>query len=327
MTSTWRFDLVEAPAPGAVARGHVRWGDPVFAGWDWPYVAVNGAEPGPTVVITAGFHGSEYPSIDAVVRLGAGLDAATVRGQVLCLPLMNPPAFWERTPYVTPVDGLNLNRVFPGKPKGSFSERLGYLLFERAIRKADAYIDLHGGDLPEGLIPFSIYFETVDAAVNARSRAMAEAFGAPHLLVQRASETPITGQAFTAASELGIPSILAEDGEAGLHQQDASDRLLLGLENVLRHLKVLPGGAPTVPAPRPFARWAYMHAPVGGFFKSEAKVGDEVAAGQRLGILTDFFGTTLAEITAPAKGRLLYLIVNPSIPKGGLVGGIGVDPL
>ncbi len=96
----WRFDLVEAPAPGTVRRGHVAWGDAGLAGWDWPYVAVNGARPGPAVVVTAGYHGSEYPSIDAVVRLGATLDPATVSGQILCLPLMNPQGFWERTAYV-----------------------------------------------------------------------------------------------------------------------------------------------------------------------------------------------------------------------------------
>lgn len=322
----WRFDLVEAPALGTVRRGHVAWGDPVLTGWEWPYVAVNGARPGPAVVVTAGYHGSEYPSIDAVVRLGATLDPAMVSGQVLCLPLMNPAAFWERAAYVTPVDGLNLNRVFPGKPNGRFSERVAYHLFERAIRKADAYLDLHGGDLPEGLLPFSIWFETGNAEIDARSRAMAEAFGSPNLVVQREAEMPVVGQAYTVASKLGIPSIIAEDGEAGLFEEDASDRMLWGLQNVLRRLAVLPGDALPVTPPRHFARSAYVHAPESGFFKPEAALGDEIVAGQRIGIMTDFFGETIAEIAAPATGRLLYLIVNPAIAKGGLVGGVGVDP-
>jgi predicted deacylase len=324
--TTWRFDLVEAPAQGTARRGHIAWPDPMLTGWEWPYVAVNGAAPGPAVVVTAGFHGSEYPSIDAVARLGATLDPAAVKGQVLCLPLMNPSAFWERAAYVTPVDGLNLNRVFPGKPQGRFSERLAFHLFERAIGKADAYVDLHGGDLPESLLPFSVYFETGDAALDARSRALAEAFGSPHLMVQREAEMPVFGQAYTVASKRGIPSIIAEDGDAGLYQAAASDRLLWGLENVLRSLDMLPGGTRPVPKPRQFTRTAYVTAPVAGFFKPDVTLGDEIAPGQRLGRLADFFGETLAEITAPAKGRLLYMIVNPAIAKGGLVGGIGVDP-
>jgi uncharacterized protein len=324
--TTWRFDLGEAPASGSAARGNVAWGDRLLAGWDWPYVAVHGARPGPAVVITAGFHGSEYPSIDAVARLGATLDPAAVSGQVLCLPLMNPAAFWERMAYLTPLDGLNLNRVFPGKPKGSFSERVAYHLFERGIGRADAYIDLHGGDLPESLLPFSVHFVSGEREVDAQGRAMAEAFGSPHVIAQSDAEKPVVGQAFTVAAKRGIPSIIAEDGEAGMYQRDASDRMLWGLENVLRHLEVLPGGARPTPPARHFAKSVQLFAPVAGFFKTAVTLGDEVTEGQTLGRLTDFFGATLGEVTAPVAGRLLYLIVNPAIAKGGILGAIGVDP-
>jgi predicted deacylase len=321
----WRFDLVEAPVPGRVARGNIAWGDRLLEGWDFPYVALRGARPGPAVVITAGYHGSEYPSIDAVVRLGATLDPATVSGQVLCLPLMNPSAFWERMAYLTPVDGLNLNRVFPGKPQGSFSERVAHHLFARAIGRADAYIDLHGGDLPEGLLPFSAWFESGERDVDSRGRAMAEAFSSPHVVAQSDARTLVVGQAFTVAAKRGIPSIIAEDGEAGMNQKEASDRLLFGLENVLRHLAVLPGGARPVPPARHFAKIAAFFAPQAGFFTASARLGDAVSEGQSLGRLTDFFGATLAEVTAPASGKLLYLIVNPAIAKGGILGGVGVE--
>lgn len=66
----WKFELVAAPEPGARTQGHVDWGDPVVSGWDWPYVAVRGLEPGPAVLVTAGIHGSEYPAIDAAAALG-----------------------------------------------------------------------------------------------------------------------------------------------------------------------------------------------------------------------------------------------------------------
>ena len=198
--SAWRFDLVAAPAAGTKVLGQVDWGDPVLAGWEWPYVAVHGASPGPAVLVTGGIHGSEYSSIDAVVQLGAGLDPRTVKGQVLCLPVMNPAAFWERTAYVSPIDNLNLNRVFPGKPKGSFSERLAHHLTEKAIRRADAFIDMHGGDVPEALVPFNLYYETGDQAVDGKSQAMAEAFGAPAVVVQRSADAPVSGLAYATAA-------------------------------------------------------------------------------------------------------------------------------
>jgi hypothetical protein len=109
------------------------------------YIAGNGALPGSPVLVTAAIHVAQYPSIAAAIRLGAALDPQQMRGQILCLPVMNPSAFWERAPYVSPVDNLNLNRVFPGKAKGSFSERVAYHLTQRAIRHADAYITCTSG--------------------------------------------------------------------------------------------------------------------------------------------------------------------------------------
>ena len=325
MTSAWKFDLVPAPPAGGKAQGHVAWEDPVLAGWDWPYIAVNGALPGPAVLVTAGIHGSEYPSIDAAIRLGASLDPQRVSGQVLCLPVMNPSAFWERAPYVSPVDNLNLNRVFPGKAKGSFSERVAHHLTQRAIRHADAYIDMHGGDLPEALVPFAIYHLTGDAAVDAKSAAMAEAFGSPSLLVEGGRHSPVSGLAYATASGLGIPAILVEDGGAGQYDSDIAQGLLAGVENVLRSLEVLPDGPRNMPPPRRFSKFTWIRTQRPGFFRHEVKVGEEVAAGQRLGRLVDFFGAEIEEVTSTEGGRILFLVVSPAMAKNGLICGIGVE--
>lgn len=322
----WRFELVPAPAPGQRVQGWVEWGDPLLRGWDWPYVAAHGARPGPAVLVTAGIHGSEYPSIDAAARLAASLDPADMAGQVLVLPLMNPPAFWERTAYVSPVDNLNLNRVFPGKPRGSFSERLAHLLVERALRHADAYLDLHGGDIPEVLVGFTMYEETGEPALDARSRAMADAFGSPALLVQpRAATAPVSGLAYATAARLGIPAIIAEDGGAGVYDEAASGRMLDGANNVLRALGVLPGGVRNTPPPRRFGRFVWVRAREAGFFKPRRKVGDELAAGAVLGTISDFFGRTIEEITTDTAGQVLFLVVSAAIGKGGLICGIGAE--
>ena len=323
--SEWRFDLVAAPKPGTKALGNVDWGDPVLTGWEWPYVAVHGAAPGPAVLVTGGIHGSEYSSIDAVVRLGAALDPKTLKGQVLCLPVMSPAAFWERTAYVSPVDNLNLNRVFPGKAKGSFSERLAYHLTEKAIRHADAFIDMHGGDVPEALVPFNIYYETGDARVDAKSQAMVEAFGAPAVIVQRSAGAPVSGLAYATAATLGVAAMIAEDGGAGVYDAEATDRMLHGLENVLRSLDVLPGGARNLPPPRRFAKFTWVRTQAAGFFRHAAKVGDELVAGQPLGRLVDFYGRTIEEVTAPEKGQVLFMVVSPAMAKQGLICGIGID--
>jgi len=321
----WKFALVPAPAAGTKATGSVDWGDPVLTGWDWPYVAVNGASAGPAVLVTGGIHGSEYASIDAVVRLGASLNPRTVKGQILCLPVMNPSAFWERTAYVSPVDNLNLNRVFPGKAQGSFSERVAYHLVEKAIRRADAYIDMHGGDVPEALVPFNICHETGNAAVDAKSRAMAEIFGAPALIVQRSHGAPVSGLAYATGAGLGVPAFIAEDGGAGQYDPAIAERMQGGLENVLRSLEVIEGPVRNVPPPRRFSRFAWVRSREAGFFRPVTKVGDEVATGQKLGSLVDFYGRVLEDVTAPDKGQILFMVVSPAMGKNGLICGVGVE--
>ena len=323
--SDWKFELVPAPARDTKATGKVDWDDPVLTGWDWPYVAVNGASPGPAVLVTGGIHGSEYASIDAVVRLGASLDPHSVKGQVLCLPIMNPSAFWERTAYVSPVDNLNLNRVFPGKPKGSFTERLAHHFVQRAIRHADAYIDMHGGDVPEALVPFNIYYETGDSEVDAKSQSMAEAFGAPALIVQRNEGAPVSGLAYATAAMLGVAAIIAEDGGAGQYSSDVAVRMLRGVENVLRSLGALEGPVRNVPPPRRFDRFVWVRSREAGFFRSQVEVGEEVAAGQKLGTLVDFHGQTLEEVAAPDRGQILFMVISPAIGRSGLICGVGVE--
>jgi uncharacterized protein len=323
--SEWKFDLVPAPESGTKAQGKVDWHDPVLAGWEWPYVAVNGARPGAAVLVTGGIHGSEYASIDAVVRLGAALDPRSVKGQVLCMPVMNPSAFWERAAYVSPVDNLNLNRVFPGKPKGSFSERLAHHFVEKAMRRADAYIDMHGGDIPEALVPFNLYYETGDAKVDAASRSMAEVFGAPALIAQRSDDAPVSGLAYATAAMLGVPAMIAEDGGAGQYDSAIAERMLRGVENVLRSLDVIEGPVRNLPPPRRFAKFAWVRSRQAGFFRPEVKVGDEVASGQKLGRLIDFYGRAIEEVMTTDEGQILFMVVSPAIGANGLICGIGVE--
>lgn len=321
----WRFPLVPAPSPGTKLTGLVDWRDPLLAGWDFPYVAINGAHPGPAALVIAGIHGSEYVSIDAAVRLGATLDPAALHGQVLCLPLLNPAAFWERTPYVSPIDNLNPNRTFPGKPHGTFTERVAHHLTERAIRHTDALIDLHGGDIPEALVAFTIYEETGDAALDGKSRAMAEAFGMPAMLAQPRGNSPISGTTYATAARLGIPAIIAEDGGAGVYDQAAANRMFLGVENALRALGVLPGGARTLEKPHRYGRFVWVRSVNAGFFKTAVQVGDHVAAGATLGTINDFFGRTVETVTAYAAGRLLFLVISAAVKASGLICGIGAD--
>src|SRR5215469_1426250 len=204
-----------------------------------PIWLINGVGEGPTLVVTAGVHAAEYASIAAALELGRSLDAGRLSGRVIVVPIVDVPAFSARSIYVCPLDGKNPNRVFPGNPQGSASEQIADWLFRNVMSQANYYVDLHGGDLIEALVPFTIFYRSGDMRVDEASLAMAKVFGIPFLVC---SETP--GSTFCAASRAGIPSILAESGGQGIWRPEDVGCLMNGVNRLMRHLKMIPGAAP-----------------------------------------------------------------------------------
>ncbi|MGD0704959.1 MAG: succinylglutamate desuccinylase/aspartoacylase family protein, partial [Trebonia sp.] len=206
-----------------------------------PYANVVGeAGDGPHLTVIAGVHGTEYTSIAAARELLAELRPAELSGTVTVAPLINLPAFWARSPFVVPLDGKNLNRSFPGDPRGSAAERIAAAVTGRLIEGSDYLIDLHAGDLPEALEPFVFY----DASpVEQRARDLALSYGLGHMVRQSSDGRTVAGSTSAAAADLGIPSFTAEAGECGVLARGAVDRHLRGLRNVLRRLRLLPGEA------------------------------------------------------------------------------------
>src|SRR5438105_2261222 len=179
-----------------------------------PVISITGAKPGPVLFVNAGVHGGEYPAVEAVIRLSNTLDPKKIAGTVILMPVMNLPAFRTRTPFVCPVDNVNPNRVFPGDPDGSYSEQMTHALINEFVVHADAYVDLHGGDIPEALVPFVICRGGREAAqaaeeVDAKSKEMAIAFGLPYVLTVTKPVQPAKGlSSYAAAAEKGVPAIL-----------------------------------------------------------------------------------------------------------------------
>ncbi|MFL6595712.1 MAG: succinylglutamate desuccinylase/aspartoacylase family protein [Chthoniobacterales bacterium] len=290
-----------------------------------PVITVTGAKQGPTLFINAGVHGGEYPAIEAVIRLGKTLDPAAMAGTVILLPVLNLPAFRTRTPFVCPVDNVNPNRVFPGDPNGSYSEQMTHALVNEFVAHADAWLDLHGGDIPEALVPFSICRGGNDE-VDLRSRELALAFGLPYVLAVNKPVQPAKGSSsYVAGVERGVPSVLAEAGGVGQLQDDAVQTLVDGVHRVMAHLHMTnqflsPAREPTV-----LTSFDWLYAGHAGMFYSRIAAGDLVEKGQEVGTIGDFFGEQLETVVAPATGRVLFLTINPSVQEKGILMGIGVS--
>ena len=276
-----------------------------------PYFVLRGAKTGPTLLVTAGVHGAEYASIEAANRLVQfGLEGLS--GTLIVLPIVNPLGFFARSIYVNPIDGKNLNRMFPGKADGSFAERLAHWLTETFITQADAYIDLHGGDLVEALTPFTIFQKN-----HVPSQELAEVFGI-ELLVESDSDI----MTFTAGAARGVPSILAEASGQGLWPEEEVERLRSGVERVMQHLGMLSGN-PHSKTSRLLTEFAWLSSEHSGLWYPQASAGDKVQSGQGVGQVKTLLGEVLQEAVSPVNGTVLFSVSSLAINQGDPLLGIG----
>jgi predicted deacylase len=240
----------------------------------------------------------------------------------LILPLLNRPGFYERSIYVNPEDGDNLNRLFPGKPDGTWGERFAHRLLTEIVTKCEYSIDLHAGDLIEDLVPFVIYRETEKPSLDERIRGMIDAYGARWAVKSMPTgERP--GSLYAVAALSGVASMLAESGGRGLLIEEDVARHVNGVTNILRTIGVLSGRAEKVEPPTVVKSFDWLRSPVEGIFHSHVRVAQIVKPRELLGEMTDLVGEPLAAMTAPVGGVVLFIVTSPAIKKNGLLLAIG----
>jgi hypothetical protein len=316
------LDTIEPPPPGTVRRGMLRFSHPTLAEWSWPYTVVRGAQDGPRVALISGVHPAEYPAIEANIRFTRNLDPTQLRGTIVSLPIIDMPAFLPRSPFVCPIDGKNPNRFFPGDPQGTFTDVLDDAIFRTVIAPSDALIDLHGGDMVEALIPFTIYSASGNDEVDAKSIAMGRAFGLPFLIASRPQPGGIAGTTVHAAAAAGIPGVIAEAGSSGLLTEPETRMLVDGIANALRALGMLEGDVQDAPIAE-IEQFTWLRSPAEGMWYPSVTVGEQVREGQNIGRIGNLYGDTLADITVPHDGAILFITSAPAMPNDGLIIAVG----
>ena len=287
-----------------------------------PYVDIDGSRDGPRLTVIAGVHGGEYTSIATARRFAAELDPTSVSGRIVVAPVVNTASFWQRSAFVVPQDGKNLNRCFPGDPAGSTADRIAHAVFTGLIEGSDYILDLHAGDIPESLEPFTIYDES---PVADSAKGLATAYGFAHCVCQPAAGRTVAGSSAAAAADVGIPAIIAECGGNGLLDATSVERHLAGLRNVARAIGVLPGVPEPAPAVRYYRGWDWLRAPTAGWWEPRVAVGSAVLEGSVLGVVSDVWsGASLAEIVAPSAGTVLFLTASPAVSAEGLLLGLAL---
>jgi len=279
-----------------------------------PMVITNGSAPGPVLAVTAGIHGGEYVPMVAVRQFVRELDPALMRGTIVVSLLSSPVAFQQRMAFVNPLDGKNLNRSFPGDPQGGPTARLAAWLWENLLARADYYVDCHCGDLPEALDPFTGASPGPDGVLDERTRAMADCFDVPRLIVD-----PLEGSTIRAAAMAKIPAVLIEVGGEGRWSQEEADVQRNGLRRIAAQVGILPAEAGARPRLPLFENAADVLSERAGLWYPEVAPGTSVAEGTRLGRLEDPLGEVVQEILAPAAGVLVFGLGSLAAVQGSLL--------
>lgn len=133
-----------------------------------PVTIIKGKEKGRVFTIVAGIHGYEYPPIIAVQELLNEIKPENIKGSLIIIPIANVESFQKRTPFVNPLDGKNLNTAFPGLEKGSPTEQIAHLITKEIIPNSTIFLDIHGGDANEDLLPFVCYYDRKDTPENTK---------------------------------------------------------------------------------------------------------------------------------------------------------------
>ncbi|MGS2761165.1 succinylglutamate desuccinylase/aspartoacylase family protein [Sinomicrobium sp. M5D2P9] len=285
-----------------------------------PVSVIKGRNEGPVFTLVGGIHGYEYPPIIALQELLAELNPDKLTGTLVIIPIANTPAFYDRTVFLNPQDAKNLNRVFPGDKNGTMTERIANYISEKIITRSDVFLDIHGGDASEDLLPFVCYYDKKDAPEqNQLARTLTQAAGFTYNVVYPYNIGPEepAQYAFKHATQQGITALSIEAGKLGTVQEDAVQLIKTGVYNMLDVMKMY-----RHPGDRKSKKqvWItgqdYIKSPAKGIFYSDLKSGDRISGGQLLGYITDEFGNKLTDITSPEDGIILYKTGTPPVNTG-----------
>lgn len=263
---------------------------------------IRGSEDGPKLAMFGGVHGDEPLGTEAVRRVLAKVDPEQVTGTIVAVPVANPYAF-EAGKRVTPLDGLNLNRVMPGDGGGSLTEQLAAKLTAILEDGITHFIDYHsGGNL--ACVDYSYVHEA--------GAEMSRAYGCQVLY----DHESYAGSATDYALKNGIRSMVSELGGGQYDTEYFLGKAVAGTLNVLREIGMYTG---ETTAPREdqvvVTTLTTVRPSVGGLLQAEVgadRLGEILPAGTVLGRVVDpATFDELEVLTAPYDPTYLILSRTP----------------
>ncbi|MBM3523418.1 MAG: hypothetical protein FJX57_10715 [Alphaproteobacteria bacterium] len=290
--------------PGRLTTGHVELGQypdgPIMA----PVMIAKGRRPGPRLWVQCLVHGPEVGAPIALARFLRALDLDAFGGTIAALMAANPLGLraYNR---LTPNDGMNLNRVFPGKPDGSVSEQLAHRVHALAVEHGDVMLDLHsGGDLT--ITAFYVIYPKEDAAWSREAARLCAATGSRYQW--GSTEGWLRGAAFGSfARRTQRPALIMETGGGGRVTEQDLANYKLALTGLCQALGMLAGTPVPASDVRHGGNAIHVKATRGGFWHPAVAPGDDMVAGRTMGRVVDVFGAVVEEVPCPIAIRRPYM--------------------
>lgn len=242
---------------------------------------------GPTLVISAGVHGDEYEGQITVANLARELDAADIRGRLILLPMLNFPAA-EAGCRVSPLDDGNLNRLYPGDPRGTPSEMIAHYHEEVILPQADFAVDLHSGGTSLIYPPTLLRGPAHSQEEEAGLATLTEAFDLPYAWIFKGGggRGSIARTAMGAANRKGVINVMAELGGAGCLTTDVLRQTERGLRRILYALGILPDYIPDrTQGTRALHALGSIYADGSGVFEPLKTIGEVVAENETVALI------------------------------------------
>lgn len=284
---------------------------------------------GPTAVLFGGNHGDEYEGPIALLDLARTLQPSAIEGRVIIVPALNWPAFCAGT-RTSPIDGVNLNRVFPGDPRGNPTSKIADYVTRHLLPLADIVVDFHSGGRTLDFLPYAATHDVANVSQRHNSIEAVRAFGAPWSMIMR--ELDAVGMLDTTVEALGKTFVTTELGGAGTARALTVDIACRGVRNVLRHAGILRDQPVIHTEP---TRWLTMPpdaecfhlADYEGLLEPRAELGDHIRAGDVIARIYPIGRTGIAPLDCIAQmdGILVTRHVPGLIHAGNCLAVIAVE--
>jgi predicted deacylase len=270
-----------------------------------PIAVINGRTAGPNVWISGGIHGDEINGVEVVREVMRALDAKTLRGAVIAVPIVNPLGFLIRSRYLP--DRRDLNRAFPGSPRGSTASRLAHLFMTEVVAHCSVGIDCHTATNHRMNLP-QIRADVDDA----ETMSLARAFGAPFTIESRARD----GSLRQAATERGIKMLVYEAGQSDRFDDESIKLGVAGIMRTLRSMRMIEASLPRARPTRVIRHTRWIRARRGGLVEIEPRLGDHVVAGEVVARISDAFGLRPTQVKTTSTGWVLARTLSPLVNPG-----------